>query len=270
MTPVLAVGTVRWSGALGGGIGLTIGILQTLSVQRAIEADRAKREQRQIERERDRLEEFATTVSHDLRSPLNVAQGHLQMLEGDVEHPRIDKIAAALDRIDPIIDNTLTLARAGLTVGETDTVDLPTIAEASWNSVAADDVILRIDGEATLEADEGRLQQVLENLFRNAIEHADGVETVCLGVLDDESGFYVEDDGAGIPNSEREDVFQSGYSGSRVGTGFGLSIVERIVDAHGWSITLTEGTAGGARFEITGVDIDRSGAAGKTPTPILT
>jgi signal transduction histidine kinase len=49
-------------------------------------------------------------------------------------------------------------------------------------------------------------------------------------------------------------VFDSGYSTSTTGTGFGLAIVERIVEAHGWTIEVTEGTAGGARFEIRGVD----------------
>jgi len=75
---------------------------------------------------------------------------------------------------------------------------------------------------------------------------------VTVGVLTD--GFYVEDDGPGIPPDRRDRVFDSGYTSAEDGTGLGLNIVERIVEAHGWEIAVTEGHDGGARFEITGVE----------------
>ena len=75
-----------------------------------------------------------------------------------------------------------------------------------------------------------------------------------IGELDDKEGFYVEDDGPGIAADDRKQVFEAGYSSTREGTGFGLSIVKEIVEAHGWEIRVTEGTNGGARFEITGVE----------------
>jgi signal transduction histidine kinase len=76
--------------------------------------------------------------------------------------------------------------------------------------------------------------------------------TVTVGDLD--GGFYVADDGPGIPPDERDDIFDAGYSTSVEGTGFGLNIVQRIADAHDWSVDVTESQSGGARFEITGVD----------------
>jgi len=88
----------------------------------------------------------------------------------------------------------------------------------------------------------------LENLFSNVIDH--GGEHVTVGNLDD--GFFVEDDGPGLP--EDEDVFDAGRSTEQDGTGFGLAIVEQIVEAHGWTIDATAGSEGGARFEIRGVD----------------
>ena len=84
----------------------------------------------------------------------------------------------------------------------------------------------------------------------------DGVEVV-VGAFPSENttvGFYVEDDGPGIPPEVRGEVFETSYSTSADGTGFGLAIVEQIAHAHGWSVTVTEGTAGGARFEFTGID----------------
>ena len=74
--------------------------------------------------------------------------------------------------------------------------------------------------------------------------------TVTVGDLPDGEGFYVEDDGPGIPEDRRSKVFEFGYTDSRDGTGFGLSIVAGIADAHGWTVDLTESAAGGARFEF--------------------
>jgi len=84
----------------------------------------------------------------------------------------------------------------------------------------------------------------------------DNIITVEVGTLEDGTGFYVADDGRGIPENEREDVFESGYSGSGDGTGFGLSITKGISEAHGWDIKVVESSEGGARFEVTGVECE--------------
>jgi signal transduction histidine kinase len=75
---------------------------------------------------------------------------------------------------------------------------------------------------------------------------------VWVGELAD--GFYVADDGHGIPEDEREAVFETGYSTADDGTGFGLHIVQRVARDHGWSVAVTDSAEGGARFEVTGVD----------------
>ena len=89
----------------------------------------------------------------------------------------------------------------------------------------------------------------------NAVEHGGSDVSISVGGVDD--GFYIADDGVGIPDSERDRIFESGYSTAADGTGFGLRIVKQIVDAHGWEITATDSDSGGIRFEITGVE--RSG-----------
>jgi signal transduction histidine kinase len=73
---------------------------------------------------------------------------------------------------------------------------------------------------------------------------------VTVGVFADDAGFFVADDGVGIPEGDRDAVMGMGYSTADDGTGFGLGIVAEIARAHGWSVAVTDSEAGGARFEI--------------------
>jgi signal transduction histidine kinase len=160
----------------------------------------------------------------------------------------------ALDRMERLIDDLLVLAREGEATGETEPAPLDEFVGECWSTVDTQQATLHLDSDLTVRADRGRLAQVFENLFRNAIEHGDDDASIRVGELEDGDGFFVEDDGPGIPEDERDEVFESGYSTSSGGTGVGLAIVRRIVEAHGWNVTVTEGTDGGARFEITDVE----------------
>jgi signal transduction histidine kinase len=259
-TPLI-VGWTRWAVSIGGGTGLLIGIFEARAVDRHLDAERSRIRQEELKRERDRLDEFADVVSHDLRNPLNTAVGHLELArsaDSETAENHLDRADAALERMQRILEDTLTLAREGKTVGDTTAVDVSLLATECWGRVDGSEADLVVEGSVVVMADPDRLRHVLENLFANAVEHGGHEVTVRIGPLDD--GFYVADDGAGIPESERDRVFEKGYSGAG-GTGFGLAIVERIVDAHGWSIRVTEGPAGGTRFEITGVDPATADAA---------
>lgn len=214
-----------------------------------------QRQQRQeLERRNEQLDQFASVISHDLRNPLTVAKGNLS-LERDVnDSERLAKVSHALDRMEKLIDDVLTLARQGQRVSDPEHTTLSSIVNNCWEVIDSHDATLTVESDLTLLADRGRLQQLLENLFRNAIEHGSNDVTVRVGALPDADGFYIADDGPGIPNDEREDIFESGYSTAESGTGFGLSIVKEIADAHGWSISVTDSTDQGARFEISGVE----------------
>ena len=225
-------------------------------------------QRRELERQNERLDRFASVVSHDLRNPLNVAKGRLELAGEECDSDHIDGAAAALDRSLALIDDVLTLAREGRAVGATEPVDLDAVARDSWRHVETADATLTTAVDRTIRADPTRLRRLLENLVRNSVEHGstgsrmgsdDAVEhtgksvSVTVGALDNGAGFYVEDDGPGIPPDDRETVFEAGHSTAEGGTGFGLSIVDEIAEAHGWDVRVTEGSAGGARFEITGV-----------------
>jgi len=210
----------------------------------------------------DRLEEFVSMVSHDLRNPLTVADGHLELARETDGDDHLPELADALERMDTLIDDLLMLAEQGYVVEQRTRLDLETVAERAWGNVQTQDATLRTDGTVGLFGDESRLLQVFENLFRNAVEHAGPDVTIHVGPLeglhtstrvstaDYTDGFYVTDDGPGIPADEPDRVFESGHSTDS--TGLGLAIVERIVEAHGWGISAGESAQRGARFEVVG------------------
>jgi len=205
-----------------------------------------------LQRERDRLDEFASIISHDLRNPLNVASGGLELAREECDSDYLDDVAQAHDRMDALIDDVLTLTREGKQVEDLEPVDLGDTIDGCWRNVETTEATLMNKTDQTIHTDPSRLKQLLENLFRNAVEHGD--ETVTVTVRDMDNGFSVADDGPGIIDDEREKVFDAGYSTTDEGTGFGLNIVQEIAEAHGWEISVTDSETGGARFEITGVE----------------
>jgi len=212
-----------------------------------------KERERELRRQNERLDEFVSVVSHDLRSPLTVAEGHLELAEEACESPHLARAAEAIDRSQALIEDMLTLARGEDTVGSPEAVSLSALAEECWQVIPGDEATLTVDASRTISADRSRLRQLLENLFANAVEHGGTNTTVRVGDLTD--GFYVADDGVGIPDGADDDIFETGDSIAENGTGFGLRVVEQIGDAHGWEIRVTDSDDGGTRFEITGVDI---------------
>jgi PAS domain S-box-containing protein len=212
--------------------------------------ERLRRRTAQLERRNERLDQFASVVSHDLRNPLQVAAGSLELSRELDDESQLDRAERAIDRMESIVDDLLTLSRIGNEIGETGPVDLRAVAVEARHHVAAGDSTIDIAEDLpTVEADHDALLHVFENLFRNAIDHNDDPVTVTVGPLGDR-GFYIEDDGTGIPERERDEVFDHGFSTDDTGTGFGLSIVRDVIQAHDWSVRATEGERGGARFEV--------------------
>ncbi|KAB1198027.1 MULTISPECIES: PAS domain S-box protein [Haloferax] len=220
----------------------TVGVLRDIS-ERVTQAQH-------LRDERDLLDEFASVVSHDLRSPLAVASGRLALAQEECDSDHLDTVERAHDRIEGLVRDLLTLAQEGDGIGETEPVELAETATRSWETVAMGDATIAIETEQTVEADVGRLQQLLENLFRNAIQHGSDDVTVTVG--DVEGGFYVQDDGPGIPNELGCQIFDAGYTTSPDGSGLGLNIVREVACAHGWEVRLSPTSGDGARFEITG------------------
>lgn len=186
-------------------------IVQLMAEWVSYELDRDRREAN-LRRQNERLDEFVSIVSHDLRNPLSVITGSLRLAEETGETEDLQRASAAAERMADLIDAMLTLAREGADLGTVETVSLASVASSAWSVVSAPEAELDVRTSRGVRADRSQLQQVLENLFSNAVEHGGADVRVTVG--DREGGFYVEDDGAGIPEAKRETVFQSGYSTS--------------------------------------------------------
>ncbi|MFW5905215.1 MAG: PAS domain S-box protein [archaeon] len=231
-----------------------VGDRERESIVAYVDVTEQKERQRELERQNERLDRFASVVSHDLRNPLNVATGKLALLREECQSEHIADLEHSLDRMAELIENVLRMAGQGKPVRSEDDLDLRKLAQASWRNVRTDErATLEIDDDVSFAGERARVRSIFENLFRNAVEHGGGDTTVRVEAI--ESGFAIEDDGSGLPNGG-DRVFETGYTTSDEGTGFGLSIVREVVRAHGWSIRATTGRDGGARFEITVVETD--------------
>ena len=210
-----------------------------------------KERERELQRTNTRLEEFASVVSHDLRNPLTVAQVALELGRESGSSADFDRIEAAHKRMNALIDDLLTLARKGQQVEAIRPVTLETLIESVWETIQTDDATIDVElDDYCVEGDEARLRQLVENLLSNAVRHGGENVTIRVGLLDNDQGFYVADDGAGIPSEVHEHIFDQGYSTADQGSGFGLAIVKGIAEAHGWTVEATESADGGARFEV--------------------
>lgn len=201
------------------------------------------------------VEQVVHVLSHDLRNPLEVAELRLEAARETGEAVQFEKVALALDRIESLIEDLRTIARGDAIVKSTTPVALEEVARDAWSTVQTGPASLEVDDTVTIEADEDRLRQALENAFRNSIEHAGESVTVRVGPLPAGDGFYVADDGPGIPSDRREVVFEPGVSACEGGTGIGLTIIDRIATAHGWLVAIADAADGGLRLEFREVTV---------------
>ncbi|AXR78455.1 PAS domain S-box protein [Natrarchaeobaculum sulfurireducens] len=219
---------------------------------------------RELEKQNERLKQYGQTVAHDLRNPLTLLEAELATIEHDLETTdgpidpdqlleRWEDVTSVADRMRALIDDLLTMAEQGQLVLDPEPVSLEAVAEDAWRQLGSTEATLLTE-ETVIDADFDRLRELLSNMFRNAIEHAGADVDVRVGPLETGPGFFIEDDGSGIPPSDRDRVLERGFTTDDEGTGYGLAIVVQIAEGHGWDVSVTDGAAGGARFEFCNVD----------------
>jgi|APHM01.1.fsa_nt_gi PAS domain S-box len=234
-----------------------------LELQRQIQ--NLKEDNQQLEDKSQQLEQFASILSHDLRNPINIAEGYLREIETEENGAEVAVIERALSRMNALIEDTLTLKDQSQPVEELEYLPVKELAEAAWELVDTGNSELRIVDRFELACDDDRITRLFENLFRNAIEHNDEPVVIRIGIHDTlttstrgetKKAFHVSDDGRGIPEDKREQMFEVGKSTTREGTGLGLPIIKRIAKAHHWTVRVEESFDGGAKFVFTAVDIN--------------
>jgi len=209
-----------------------------------------KDEQREIKRQNEKLENFASVLSHDLRNPLNVASGYTDMLMEENSFEELEEIKNAHSRMENIIDDILELTKNSKPVESFEKLDLESVASKAWKNVSTEGSKLNVESDTYIMGHESRVLRVFENIFRNAIEHNDKTE-ITVGKIENnnKSGFYIQNTGKPIQKDKLGKIFDYGYSGKEDGTGIGLSTVKNIVDAHGWDIEV-ENSSKGPIFKI--------------------
>ncbi len=224
----------------------------TAALERA-ERERALRDREaELQRQNERLDQFASVVSHDLRNPIEAGYGHLELAATECDSEHLAGVREMFDRMDELIEDALALARQGEAYVDPTVIDPSRVANTAWETTVRADATLAVEDDlGSIRADENQLQQLFENLFRNSVEHGGEDVTVRVGPLD--GGFFVADEGPGLPETG-ERLFEVGYSTADGGVGLGLSIVRGVAETHGWSVEASDSAAGGARFEFTGVE----------------
>jgi len=246
-------------------------------------SERKARERRLTDRN-ERLDRFASIVSHDLRNPLSVIRGSMEMAELNGDTEPFERGERAVDRIDQLVSELLTLARQGSGIDEPTEFALGGVAREAWDTAGSADATLVLGADARVCGDRGRLRQVFENLFRNATEHAapDGTDAIRSTDSGEDAPLTVLVTATGgdfsSPTTDRGSIRRTARRSStlasrpaRTGQATGLDIVREVVESHGWTIGVRrDGTdpacpddvtvPDGACFVVGGPDSDAADA----------
>jgi signal transduction histidine kinase len=205
---------------------------------------------------------LAAHVTHEVRNPLNSIRLNVEMLEEDVadaapeSRRMLEAVVREVDHLTEITDQYLRLVR--LPEPKLERVDLASLVREVAVFLAPEmahanvQVELELDGASPLPIDEGQLRQALFNLCRNAREAMPEGGTIRIALSEGEGGLFlrISDQGSGIPEEEREKIFDLFYTTKQHGTGLGLALTQQIIAAHLGRIRCTQAEGGGTCFEI--------------------
>lgn len=210
--------------------------------------------------ERDRrlasLGEMAAVLAHEIRNPLASMKGHAQLLAERLgpdtpERRKADRVVGEAVRLEDLTADLLSFVRSRQI--ERRQVDPRQVLDAAAGDVGNGRVEIEAEGAPpSWSLDPGLLQQALANLLRNALQASpDGAAATAVLAADNGSlVFRVRDRGEGVPDADRERIFEPFYTTRTRGTGLGLAVARRIVGLHGGTITAANHPDGGAVFEV--------------------
>ncbi|WP_369974919.1 sensor histidine kinase [Thermobifida halotolerans] len=222
----------------------------------------------------DRLEEafstqrrFVDDASHELRTPITIVRGHLELMGDDPEERRevVRLVTDELDRMARIVEDLLLLAKAQrpdfLHCAKVSLAELTSDIDAKVRALGHRDWRLDEVGEGVVHLDPQRVTQAAVQLASNAVRHTGPGDTVVLGsALTERDGvrtaeLWVRDSGPGVAPGDRERIFErfargETARGDRPGAGLGLAIVRAIAEAHNGEVRLRSAPGAGAEFTL--------------------
>lgn len=205
---------------------------------------------------------FLDDASHELRTPIAVARGELDLLRHEIGNApgaaaAVMSSIEELDRLDRLAADLLMLARARGSNGALSRVDLAGVARRATGVVMREpdqrEVQVRVRGAASTIGDENALERALLNTVSNAVANCDREVEIGLSQTDNGASIVVSDDGPGFPaemTGSSFPRFATGRGRRSGGTGLGLAIAAAIVAAHGGHILAENNVGGGARVSI--------------------
>lgn len=194
------------------------------------------------------MEEFGNLLSHDLRNPLDIAKGYLDLVERPESENEelIEEAKDAVYRAIKIVEDLKIIAVNPEDI-ETEEINLRDAFNQALESEEVHPESYKIE-DTTIEARDDSITRLFANLVQNSVDHNTEPVSINAGSLED--GFYYEDDGKGIDEENRDRIMEKGFTTSDQGQGLGLYIISRMAELHGWNVEITESSNGGARFEF--------------------
>jgi PAS domain S-box-containing protein len=195
-----------------------------------------------LKKQKEELSDFAHTMSHDLKNIFHNMLGFIELIEEERNLTHLTRLRTLLTETGKMVDHSVALADAGLILEETENVDLTPLVRKVADSIIPERVIYSQEDLPVVSADQRKVAQIFRNIFDNAIQHGQPSRIEVRAMkIDSVYRIQVTNDGKIIPEIQRSKIFLRGFTTSKSGQGYGLAIVKRLVEAHGWTITLLNG-----------------------------
>ncbi|MFX0015942.1 MAG: PAS domain S-box protein [Promethearchaeota archaeon] len=206
-----------------------IGILRDITERKLAEE--------KLIRQKEELSEFAHFIAHDINNCLTTIEGYTQLL--DLEYDETHIISKQIEYMKGLLTRSLSLADAGLAVNKDDNIDLNVLVERIAETTIPKNVNFYHDNLPTVMCDQERLAQVFKNIFENAIIHGKpNTIKIKLVQADKYLEIHIRNDGIPIPREVQKRIFNYGFTTLKDSMGLGLSIVRKIIEAHGWEVSV--------------------------------
>jgi signal transduction histidine kinase len=191
------------------------------------------------------LSDFAHSLSHDLRSEISVIIGITELMDKEKMYSptNVNNIRDHVQQISALLNRSIDLADAGLIIDKTDLeqIDLTNLVKEVANVVIPAEINFTcLDKLPIVLGDHQKLYQVFKNLFENAVVHGKPKNIqVGMNISESEIRIHIRNDGEQIPLEIRKLIFQKDFTTKQSGKkGLGLTIIQKIIYAHGWKISL--------------------------------